>query len=70
MVMGWIISFLVLTLIMAVLTIAGIRQPVKASAFTLSALSAGDRLITIFVAGTFTVAFIYGLSLLASKILL
>ena len=68
--MGWIISFLALSLVIAVLTIAGLRQPIKTSAITLPALSVGDRLITGFVVLTFTVACIYGLSLLTAKILL
>jgi hypothetical protein len=38
--------------------------------FTLSALNAGDRLIAVFVVSTFTVASIYGLTLLATKLLL
>ena len=67
--MGWLMSFVVLSLAMAVLTIAAPRQSIKTSAFTLPALSVGDRLITVFVVSTFTVASIYGLTLLAVKIL-
>jgi hypothetical protein len=68
--MGWIISFVALSLIMAVLTIAGLPQPIKTTAFTLPAVSIGDRVITAFVAFTFVAAFIYGVTLLAAKILL
>jgi hypothetical protein len=68
--MGWLISFVALSLAMAVLTIATLRQSIKTSVFTLSALSAGDRLITAFAASTFTVASVYGLTLLAAKVLL
>ena len=68
--MGWLMCFVVLSLAMAVLTIAALRQPLKTSAFTLSALNAGDHLITLFVVSTFTVAAIYGLTLLATKVLL
>ena len=63
-------SFVALSLAMAVLTIAPLRQSIKTSAFPLPALTAGDRLITVFVVATFTVASIYGLSLLAAKVLL
>ena len=68
--MGWLMSFVALSLAMAVLTIAALRQSIKTSAFTLPALSAGDRLITVFVLSTFTVASIYGLALLGAKVLL
>jgi hypothetical protein len=68
--MGWLMSFVVLSLTMAILTIPALRQSIKANAFTLPALSAGDRLITVFVVSTFTVASIYGLTLLAAKVLL
>jgi len=67
--MGWLMSFVVLSLSMAVLTISALRQSLKASAVTLPALGAGDRLITVFAASTFTVASIYGLTLLAAKVL-
>jgi len=68
--MGWLMSFVVLSLAMTILTIATLRQSIKTSAFTLSVLNAGDRLISVFVVSTFTVAFIYGLTLLATKLLL
>ena len=68
--MGWLMSFVVLSLVMAVLTVAALRQSIKTRAFTLPALSAGDRLITLFVVSTFTVVSIYGLTLLAAKVLL
>jgi hypothetical protein len=67
--MGWLMSFVVLSLAMAVLTIATLRQSTKSSTLTLPALSAGDRLITVFVVSTFTVASVYGLTLLAAKVL-
>jgi len=68
--MGWLMSFIVLSLTMAILTIAVLRQSIKTSAFTLPALGAGDRLISAFVVSTFAVASIYGLTLLAAKVLL
>ena len=68
--MGWLMSFVVLSLAMAVLTIAALRQSTKTRAYALPAMTAGDRLITLFVVSTFTVASIYGLSLLAAKVLL
>ena len=69
-VMGWLMSFVVLSVSMAVLTIATLRQSMKTSAFALPALNLGDRLIAIFSASAFTVASIYGLTLLAAKVLL
>ena len=68
--MGWLMSFVVLSVAMTVLTIAALRQPTRTRAFTLPALSAGDRLITLFVVSTFTIASVYGLTLLAAKVLL
>jgi len=68
--MGWLMSFVVLSLGMAVLTIPSLRQSTKRNTSTLPALSAGDRLISVFVVSTFTVASIYGLTLLAAKVLL
>ncbi len=68
--MGWLMSFVVLSSTMALLTIPALRQSIKTSASALPALRAGDRLITVFVVSTFTVASIYGLTLLAAKVLL
>ena len=67
--MGWLTSFVVLSLSMAVLTIATLRQTIKTSAFTFPALNAGDHLITAFVVTTFMLASIYGLTLLATRLL-
>jgi len=65
--MDWLMSFVVLSLSMAVLTIAELRQSIKTSALTLPALNAGDRrLIAVFASSTFTVASIYDLTLLAA----
>lgn len=68
--MGWLMSFVGLSLAMAVLTIATLGQSIKTRALIFPALSAGDRLITLFVVSTFTVASIYGLTLLAAKVLM
>ena len=68
--MGWLMSFVALSLAMAVLTIAALRQSIKTRALAMPALNAGDRLVTVFAASTFTVASIYGLTLLAAKVLL
>ena len=68
--MGWLMSFVALSLAMAVLTIIALGQSIKTRALTLPALNAGDRLINLFVVSTFTVASIYGLTLLAAKLLL
>ena len=58
--MPWLLSMVALSLVMTVLTIAELRQPAKAKAF--------GRPDLIFVVVTFTVAFIYGLMLLATTI--
>jgi len=68
--MVWLMSFVGFSLAMAVLTIVSLRQSIRTSAFTFLALNSGDRLITVFLISTFTVASIYGLTLLAAKILL
>jgi len=67
--MGWLMCFFVLNLAIASVTISALRQSVKTNAFTLPALNAGDRLISVFVVSTFTVASIYGLASLAAKVL-
>jgi len=58
--MTWIIAIVALSLAMTVLAIAELRSPAKASALRLP-----DR---VFVVATSTVAFLYGLTLLAAKI--
>ena len=68
--MGWLMSFVALSLAMTVLTITALGQSTKTRMLALPALSAGDRLITLFVVSTFAVASIYGLTLLAAKLLL
>jgi hypothetical protein len=67
--MGWLMSYVDHSLVMAVLTIATLRQSIRTRAFTLPGLDAGDRLITVFVVSTSALASIYGLTLLAAKIL-
>jgi hypothetical protein len=67
--MGWIISLVALSLLMTALTIVELRQPIRTSALRIPALSVGDRVGVAFAACTFTVAFIYCLTLLAAKIL-
>jgi hypothetical protein len=61
-VMAWIIAVVALSLVITVLAIVELRQPVK-----VIALGLPDRL---FVVAAFTTAFMYGLTLLAAKILL
>jgi len=68
-IMGWIIVIVALSLVMTVLVIAGLRQPAKANALSVPAASLGDRVIGVFVAVTFTVAFVNGLILLATRVL-
>ena len=60
--MSWIIAIVAISLAMAVLTIAELWQPVK-----VNALRMPDQ---IFAAITFSIIFIYGLVLIAAKILL
>ena len=65
--MGWIITIAALSLVMTALIVAELAQPVKANTLRLPALSVGDRVIAVFVAVTFIVAFVNGLILLAAK---
>ena len=58
--MTWTLAVVALSLAMTVLAIIELRQPIKANALRLP-----DRL---FVVVTFSIAFIYGLVLLAAKI--
>lgn len=67
--MSWFVFFVAFSLATALLAMAALRRSVKTSAFTLPVLNAGDRLISVFVVSTFTVASLYGLSLLATKLL-
>jgi len=60
--MSWIIAIVAVSLVMAVLTVAELRQPVKANVLRMP-----DQ---IFAVLTFSAIFIYGLVLLAAKILL
>jgi hypothetical protein len=68
-VMGWIIAIVALSLVMTVMTVAELRRPVRASTVQLPALSAADRIIALFVLGTFSVAVINGLIMVAAKTL-
>ena len=65
--MGWIIAVVALSMVMAVMTIAELRQPVRASTVQLPELTLADRVIGLFVLGTFTVAIANGLILVAVK---
>ena len=67
--MGWIIAIVALSLVMAVLTFAEFRRPVKASTVQLPELAVFDRILAVFVVGTFSVAVINGLVLVAAKTL-
>ena len=58
--MAWLLSMVALSLVMTVLTVAELRQPVKASAF--------GRPDLIFVVVIFAVSLLYGLTLLAAAI--
>jgi len=59
--MSWIIEVIVISLVMGVLTIAELWQPVRANVLRMP-----DQ---IFAAVTFSIIFIYGLVLVAAKIL-
>jgi hypothetical protein len=59
--MSWIIAIVAVGLVLGVLTIAELRQPVKANVLRMP-----DQ---IFAVLTFSAIFIYGLVLLAAKIL-
>ena len=65
--MGWIIAILAISSVMVVLTIAELRRPIAASTVQLPELTLADRLIGLFVLGTFTVAIANGLILVAAK---
>jgi len=58
--MAWTIAIVALSLVMTILAITELRQSIRTNSLRLP-----DRL---FVAATFTVAFIYGLVLLTAKI--
>jgi hypothetical protein len=68
-VMAWIIAILALGLLMTALTVMELRQPVRASVIKFRNFTVADRVITVFVIGTFTVAFVSGLIVLASTVL-
>ena len=65
--MGWIIAILALSLVMAIMTIAEIRRPVRASTVELPELAVADRIIALFALGTFTLAIANGLIMVAAK---
>jgi hypothetical protein len=65
--MGWIITIVALSLVMAVMTITELRRPVSASTVQVPELTLADRLISLFVLGTFTLAIANGLILVAAK---
>jgi hypothetical protein len=67
--MGWLVAIVALSLAMAVMVIAELRKPVSASIIELPALSLADRVIALFVVGTFTLAIVNGLIVVAEKAL-
>ncbi len=67
--MGWIVAILALSLVMAVMTVAELRRPVSTSTVQLPELTLADRVITVFMLGTFTLAIVNGLILVAAKAL-
>jgi hypothetical protein len=67
--MGWLMSFVALSLAIVVLTTPVLRQAIKGKSATLPALRISEHLITGFVFVTSAAGFAYGVALLASKIL-
>ena len=67
--MGWTIAIVTLSLVMTVMTVAELRRPASTNRVQLPELTAADRVITLFVLGTFTLAIINGLVLVAAKTL-
>jgi hypothetical protein len=67
--MGWIVAIVALSLVMTVMTIAELRQPVRASTVQLPELTVADRVIALFVVGTFSIATVNGLIMIAAKAL-
>jgi len=65
--MGWIIAILALSLVMAIMTIAEVRRPVRASTVELPELAVADRIIALFALGTFTLAIANGLIMVAAN---
>jgi len=67
--MGWIIAIVALSLVMTVMTVAELRRPVSTSSVQLPELTIADRVITVFVLGSFTLAIVNGLFVVATKAL-
>jgi hypothetical protein len=67
--MGWIIAIVALSLVMTLMTIAELRRPVSASTVQLPEQTLADRVITVFMLGTFTLAIVNGLILIGAKAL-
>jgi hypothetical protein len=65
--MGWIIAIVALSLVMTFMTIAELRRPVRTSTVQVPELTVADRVITVFLLGTFTLAIANGLILVAAK---
>jgi len=62
--MGWIVAMVGLSLVMTGLAVAELRRPLRASGITIV-----DGVITVLVLGTFTLAIVNGLILIAAKAL-
>jgi len=60
-------GFVALSLVMAVMTIAGLRRPVSVSTVQLPELTWADRVISLFVLCTFTVAIANALIMVVAK---
>jgi hypothetical protein len=65
--MGWIITIVALSFVMTVMTVAELRQPVRASAVELPTIA--DRAIALLALRTFTLAIANGPIVVASKAL-
>jgi len=64
--MGWILAVVALSLVMTVMTLAELRKPVIAHTIELPKLNLLHHAITLFALGTFIVAIINGLILVAA----
>jgi hypothetical protein len=67
--MGWTIAIVALSLVMTVMAVAELRRPVTASTVQSPELTLADGVITVFVLGSFTLAIVNGLILVAAKAL-
>jgi hypothetical protein len=66
--MGWIVAVVALSMVMAVMTGAELRRPVRGSTVQLPELTFADRAIALFALGTFSLAIVNGLILVGATL--